>query len=238
MTSDKPERSGQTTRQDPLPEGAGYASSPCQLHELSESEGGIPGAVDPVQAQDVARWRKAERLRLIDARAALSVDARKEAATAVTHNLDRELTDLRGKIVSAWWPIKSELDLRPWLASLAERGAQAALPIVQTEKAPLVFRLWSPGVRMERGFWNIPVPAEGDLVTPDIALAPLVGHDDACYRLGYGGGYFDRTLAALGQACTPIGIGLEAARLPTIFPQPHDIPMHFVVTEKRVIRPA
>lgn len=215
----------------------GYASPPCSLHELSEAEGGLPGATDPVQARDVARWRRAERTRLLDERAALSVAARQQAAADIALHLDRCLPDLAGRIVSGWWPIKAELDLRPWLAGLAARGAQAALPLVVEKGQPLRFRLWHPGVKMERGFWNIPVPAEGDWVAPDIALAPLVGHDPACYRLGYGGGYFDRTLAALGSACRPIGIGLAASILPTIFPQPHDIPMSLVVTEEGIREP-
>lgn len=212
-----------------------FASPPCFLHELSAEEGGLPGAVDPAQARDVARWRTAERARLLAERAALSVAVRQEAGAAIAARLDQLLPDLSGRIVSAWWPIKAELDLRPWLATLEERGAMAALPLVVEKAAPLRFRRWFPGVKMERGFWNIPVPAEGDWIVPDIALSPVVGHDPACYRLGYGGGYFDRTLAALGPRCLPIGIGLAASRVPTIFPQPHDIPMRAVVTEKGVV---
>ncbi|MBS0564617.1 MAG: 5-formyltetrahydrofolate cyclo-ligase [Proteobacteria bacterium] len=226
------------TRPDDPDPPKGYASSPCSLHELSEAEGGLPGAVDPVQARDVARWRKAERTRLLAERATLTVAARQEAAAAIATHLDRLLPDLRGRIVSGWWPIKAELDLRPWLTTVIARGGQAALPLVTEQGHPLRFRLWHPGVKMERGFWNIPVPAEGDWVAPDIALAPVVGHDPACFRLGYGGGYFDRTLAALGAACRPIGIGLAAAQVPTIFPQPHDIPMSLVVTETGVHAPA
>ena len=84
---------------------------------------------------------------------------------------------------------------------------------------------------MERGAWSIPVPAEGPGVTPDVTLAPVVGWDAAGFRLGYGGGYFDRTLAALSPRPFAIGVGLDAARLITIFPQPHDIPMQVIVTE-------
>lgn len=216
----------------PDDEGGSFASPPCFLHELSEAEGGLPGAVDPVQARDVARWRRAERTRLLDERAALSVATRQEAAAAIARRLDQALPDLTGKIVSAWWPIKAELDLRPWLDALWSRGARAALPLVVEKAAPLRFRLWRQGVRMERGFWNIPVPAEGDWVLPDVALSPVVGHDPGCYRLGYGGGYFDRTLAALGPRCLPVGIGLASSLVPTIFPQPHDIPMRMIVTEE------
>jgi len=84
---------------------------------------------------------------------------------------------------------------------------------------------------MVQGFWKIPVPSDGPEVVPDVTLAPVVGWDGANYRLGYGGGYFDRTLAALAPRPLTIGVGLCAARVPTIFPQPHDIAMDVIVTE-------
>ncbi len=211
-----------------------FASPPCFLHELSAEEGGIPGATDAVQARDVARWRKAERERLLSERAALGVAGRKAAAAAVAEHLERFLGDVSGATISAWWPIQSELDLRPWLSTLAARGATAALPLVVEKAAPLRFRAWAPGVKMERGFWNIPVPASGDWIVPDIALAPVVGHDAAGFRLGYGGGYFDRTLAAYPDV-RPIGVGLSSAHIATIFPQWHDVAMTAIVTENGVI---
>jgi 5,10-methenyltetrahydrofolate synthetase len=208
------------------------ASPPCLAAEFD------PQHVDPEQAQDVARWRKAERQHLLAARAALPVAARQAAAKAITGHLDHLLAagfgGLQGLTISAWWPIRAELDLRPWLAGLAARGAQAALPVVMAPGRPLVFRPWTPQTRMERGFWNIPVPAAGADLRPDITLAPVVGWDAAGYRLGYGGGYFDRTLAVLSPRPFTIGIGLEAARLPTIFPQPHDIALQVIVTENEI----
>jgi len=123
------------------------------------------------------------------------------------------------------------LNLRHWLERLIAQGARIALPVVVIRAAPLVFRPWTPDCRMVQGFWKIPVPAEGPDVVPDILLAPLLGWDDAGYRLGYGGGYFDRTLAAFSLRPLVIGVGLAAARLPTIFPAPHDIAMDAIVTE-------
>jgi 5,10-methenyltetrahydrofolate synthetase len=85
---------------------------------------------------------------------------------------------------------------------------------------------------MIRGVWGIPVPPPAaERLTPDIALAPLLGWDGAGFRLGYGGGYFDRTLAARAPRPFAIGVGLQAARLATIFPQPHDIRLDAIVTE-------
>lgn len=205
------------------------ASPPCLADEFD------PGHVDPEQAHDVAVWRKAERQRLLAERAAMPVETRHLASHAIADHLDRVLAErfgsLRGLTISAWWPIKAELNLRSWLAGLAARGARAALPVVMAQGAPLIFRPWTPETRMERGFWNIPIPAEGPEVTPDITLAPIVGWDAQGYRLGYGGGYFDRTLAALSPRPHAIGVGLDAARVSTIFPQPHDIPMQVIVTE-------
>lgn len=213
------------------PSGGSYASPPCFLHELDPSQGGLAPEPDPVQARDVARWRKAERSRLLAARAALSAGVREAATAAIAAHLDRMLGAVAGKVISGYWPIKSELDLRSWLVSLRARGATAVLPVVTQKAAPLQFRAWGPDARMERGFWNILVPAEGEWLVPNIVIAPVVGFDRGCYRLGYGGGYFDRTLAALGRTCAPIGVGLAASRIPTIFPQPHDIAMRMVVTE-------
>jgi len=217
-----------------------YASPACLAHEIDPAYFD-PLAVDPQQAQDVARWRKAERPRLLAERTALSVDSRKAAAVAIAGHLDHLLADcfasLNGLTISAWWPIKAELDLRFWLAGLPARGARAALPLVATRAAPLIFRSWTPGTRMERGFWNIPVPAEGPDIIPDITLSPVVGWDSSGYRLGYGGGYFDRTLAAIKPRPFAIGIGLVAARIATIFPQPHDISMQVIVTEAGIVTP-
>jgi hypothetical protein len=108
-----------------------------------------------------------------------------------------------------------------------------ALPVVVQKAAPVLFREWWPGIPMANGIWNIPVPAAGDPVAPDVLLVPVVGFDRQNYRLGYGGGYYDRTLAAATRPRT-IGVGFELARIATIHPQPHDIPMDFVVTEAGV----
>lgn len=211
-----------------------FASPPCLAAEVAPGYFD-PLAADPQQALDVARWRKSERVAQLEARAALSVTDRQALASAVDTHLDtllsRVFPDIGGMVVSGYWPIKSELDLQPWMIRMAAKGVRLALPVVETPKAPLVFRPWSPGAAMERGHWNIPVPARRDTLRSDIALAPLVGWDSEGYRLGYGGGYFDRTLAAERPRPFAIGVGLQAAKLGTIFPQPHDIRLDAIVTE-------
>jgi len=217
---------------------SGFSSPPCYAAEVAP-EYFDPLAVDPEQARDVARWRKAERTRLRAARLALSVAERKEIGEALAGYLRQVLQDrfggAQGKVLSAYCPIKGEPDLRPLMADLHEGGVTVALPLVETKAAPLTFRRWTPETRMVRGDWNIPVPPpDAPVVTPDIALAPLVGWTADGYRLGYGGGYFDRTLAALSPKPFVVGIGINAAQLKTIYPQPHDIPLDLILTEKGV----
>jgi len=182
---------------------------------------------------DMARWRTAERIRLREERLALSAETRAERASKLASHLDALIGDVNGRIVSAYWPIKAEFDLRPWMERLCKRGATAALPVVEVQSAPLVFRAWTPGMKMEKGFWNIPVPpASSPRLIPEISLAPLVGWDKFGYRLGYGGGYFDRTLATLSPKPFVIGVGLHDAQIPTIQPQEHDIRLDAIVTEQ------
>jgi len=219
-------------------ETSGYASPPCYAAEIDPAYFD-PLAVSAQQAADVARWRRAERVRLRDARMHMSSAERAIITEALIRQLDRFVTErfgaVEGRVVSGYWPIKGELDLRSWLTSLHHNGAIVALPVVVVPGTPLVFRRWAPGMKMERGHWNIPVPpADAAIVTPEIALAPVVGWDRASYRLGYGGGYFDRTLAALAPRPMVIGIGLQSAEIATIYPQPHDVPMSVIVTENGV----
>ena len=212
-----------------------YASPPCMAAEVDPTYFD-PLAVDPEQARDVARWRSAERRRLRAERDALSVADRQAAGAAIADHLADLLRQrfgtLRGRRFSGYWPIKAEPDLRPLMAALHAEDALVALPLVEVKAAPLVFRRWTPETRMVRGDWNIPVPPpEAQAVTPEISLAPVVGWTAEGFRLGYGGGYFDRTLAALSPRPFTIGIGFQAARLATIYPQPHDIALDAIVTE-------
>lgn len=215
-----------------------YASSPCLAGDIAPDYFD-PLGVDLSQARDVARWRKARRAELLAQRRALSVDVRGAAGSAIAGHL-RSFLETRfggasGTVLSAYWPIKGEPDLRKLMAALHADNVRVALPVVETRAAPLVFRRWKPDTEMVRGDWNIPVPPpDAARVVPDIVLAPVMGWDACGFRLGYGGGYFDRTLAVLRPRPFAIGIGFEAARLPTIFAQPHDIALDVIVTETGV----
>lgn len=215
--------------QKPDDEEAGqFASPPCFMHEIDPAYGGL--APDQTQARDVARWRKIERERLIAARLAKSPEARNESASLIVRDLDTIVPEMSSTVISLYWPFRGEPDLRPWMAAACARGLRVALPIVIAKAQPLEFREWIPGARMERGVWNIPYPADGDVVTPTVVIAPLVGFDPEGYRLGYGGGFFDRTLAALPAMPMTIGVGYSIGAIPTIFPQWHDLPMTWIVT--------
>lgn len=187
------------------------------------------------ESSELAAWRKAERARLIDLRMALSADERAARAERIIAALDGVVADRAGATVSFYWPFRGEFDLRAWAAARVAEGGRAALPVVLEKKQPMVFRPWAPGCRMERGIWNIPIPADGPEIVPEVVIAPLVGFDAERYRLGYGGGYFDRTLAALSPKPFVVGIGLAAMRLATIRPQNWDIPMDMIITEDEVI---
>jgi 5,10-methenyltetrahydrofolate synthetase len=106
---------------------------------------------------------------------------------------------------------------------------RVALPVATALGQPLVFREWRPHARLARGLWNIPYPADGAEVMPSVVIAPLVGFDADCFRLGYGDGFFDRTLATLSPKPLAIGVGYPSAALSTIYPQPYDVAMDWVV---------
>lgn len=205
-----------------------FASPACSMHEVDPLYAGLDP--DPQTAIDIARWRKAEREKLIAARLALSVEEREAHAEAIAEQLEQVLAIDDDAVLSIYWPFRGEPNLRLWMRSVYERGARIALPAVVEKGQPLQFRQWTPDVKLERGVWNIPVPPPGNELTPTIYIAPLVGFDDECYRLGYGGGYYDRTIASLKSRPLMIGVGHALGRLSSIYPQPYDIPMDWIVT--------
>ena len=186
--------------------------------------------------RDIKLWRREQRARLIAARTAASAAQRRQWEAAIEARLAALLAALPGSILGIYWPFRAEPDPRPLAERLRADGRRIALPVVVDRKGPLEYRLWQPGMAMEIGVFDLPVPKARDVVQPEIVLAPLVGFDDANYRLGYGGGYFDRTLAAMAPAPVAIGVGFELARVESVFPRPHDVPMDVIVTEARLSR--
>ena len=181
-------------------------------------------------------WRKAERERLIAARLAVPAAELEAWRLRIDATLERSFPGLARARLAFCWPIKGEYDARHLAKTLRGRGALTALPVVISRQAPLVFREWHPGVELAKGPLDIPYPVNSPEVTPQAVLLPMNGWDMQGYRLGYGGGFFDRTLAAARKKPVIIGISFEFARIETIHPQSWDIPMDYVVTERGVYR--
>jgi len=181
-------------------------------------------------------WRRAERERLIAARAAIAPEVLDSWRRRIDGYLSRSFPGLARCRLAFCWPIKGEYDARHLARTLRERGATTALPVVVAPKTPLIFREWHPGVELAKGALDIPYPVDSPEVMPEAVLLPMNGWDARGYRLGYGAGFFDRTLASLPRKPVSIGISYELARLDTIHPQSWDLPMDYVVTERGVYR--
>ncbi|HET9403942.1 MAG TPA: 5-formyltetrahydrofolate cyclo-ligase [Burkholderiales bacterium] len=185
---------------------------------------------------EIKTWRKTRREELVAARTAIAPGQHRDWNERITELLEAGFALPSGTVIGFCWPYKGEFDARFAVRHWRGQGATAALPEVIEKARPLQFREWSPGVPMTPGVYGIPVPRGTKVLLPDAAVVPMNGFDGRGYRLGYGGGYFDRTLAALDRKVLAIGVSFEAMRLPTIYPQPHDIPMDFVVTEAGIYR--
>lgn len=189
--------------------------------------------MDPDQLK---AWRKSERQRLIAARASLDAPILEKYRLRLDAHLARSFPGLASAKLAFCWPIKGEYDARHLVRTLRERGALTALPVVVAPKQPLVFREWHPGVEMAVGPLHIPYPVNSQEIVPDAVLLPMNGWDTAGFRLGYGAGFFDRTLSNLSRKPTVIGVTYEMAKMETIHPQSWDIPADWVVTERGVYR--
>jgi 5,10-methenyltetrahydrofolate synthetase len=189
-----------------------------------------------IDGETLKSWRKAQRERLIEERSRLDPGTLEGWRHRIDGFLERSFPGLAGRRVAFCWPIKNEYDARHFARTLRDRSALTALPVVVAPKQPLVFREWHPGVALAKGALDIPYPVASAEVVPEAVLLPMNGWDLQGYRLGYGAGFFDRTLASLTQRPIVIGISYEQARLPTIHPQPWDIPVDYLVTERGVYR--
>lgn len=196
-------------------------------------------------AAPVAELRRALRRELIERREALAAEVCATASARVVAALRAHFPQLATRRVGFCWPMRKELDLRPLLQEwqrAAAPGFEALLPVVVGAGQPLAFRAWHPGayghsetpLALDRH--GIPYPASGDFVVPEVLLIPVNAVDAAGYRLGYGGGYFDRTLATITPRPLAIGVGFDFARVATVWPQAHDAPLDALVTEAVVQR--
>lgn len=176
--------------------------------------------------------RKAEARRLAMARRK-GADPTANGAALARHVLER-CPPPPGVAVAAYWPMGDEVDIRPLLETLAQRGHPLALPVTPPRGQPLLFRRWRPGEPLLRGPFGTSFPAEGGEVRPDWLLVPLLAFDRAGRRLGYGGGFYDRTLARLPGAVA-VGCAHSVQEVPEVPAGPEDARMAFVATENGVV---
>lgn len=181
-------------------------------------------------------WRKQRRSELMALREALAEDDYYRWNTAITESLKGGFPWLQRVAVGFCWPHRGEYDPRPMMDFILRRGAIVALPEVVGKHEPLRFRQWWREAPMKTGAYGIPVPDNTPLVSVKAMIIPMVGFDQRGFRLGYGSGYFDRTLVSILPRPLAIGVAFEIARLPDLHPQPHDIQMDFVVTEAGIYR--
>lgn len=216
---------------DAAPAGADEpASPPCYGHEVDPAlKSGESRLTD---ADRIRNWRRTLRNRLRDERDALSAPELGQRTASLVAGLEQSGVLARHERIGFYWPLGAEPDLRALMAGLADGGKTIALPVIVERNAPLEFWRWRPGdVLSTEGLWGIPAPATRDVVRVTLLLVPLLGFDADNHRLGYGGGYYDRTLAALEPRPETVGIGFELGRIDTIYPQPHDMAMDRIVTD-------
>ena len=167
---------------------------------------------------------------------------RRTSDRRIAAQLDELLAGLGISRLAFCWPHRAEPDLRGWVADWLRRDPRhaAALPVVVAPRRPMVFRQWTPTSTMVADRFGIPHPADGDAIHPELVLVPVNAFDRQGYRIGYGGGYFDRTLATLDPQAMVAGIAYQDAEVPSALPQDHDVPMHWVVTDRGMLdcRPA
>ncbi len=208
-----------------------YSSPACYLHELEGNGVGDSDSTGMKSWAEIRDWRKRTRESLIAGRLAWTVKERLAKGEQAKRNLLAAVDLKQYPVLGVYWPMRGEIDVRDIARRHIEAGGMVGLPVVVEKAAPVEFWKWQPGTAMRRGLWNIPEPMNREVLIPDALIIPLVGFDSEQYRLGYGGGYYDRTIASLPRRPFRVGLGYTDAELPSIFPQPHDIPMSLIVTD-------
>lgn len=183
---------------------------------------------------DISDDKRALRAQAIAARRLAHQREGAAAAARVAELAMRSVPFPPGAIVAGYWPIGEELDVRPLLAALAARGHVTALPVVTARRAKLTFRRWRQGDSLAPSVHGILAPqADASAVDPEVLIVPLVAFDASGYRLGYGGGYYDRTLAGLRAAkkILAVGVGFAVQEFPRLPRGPDDQRLDWIVTE-------
>ncbi|MCM8595333.1 5-formyltetrahydrofolate cyclo-ligase [Accumulibacter sp.] len=199
-----------------------------------------PGGYEVDPGDLPAGNREALRRLLIDRRKALPASDWARQSATIRARIGEAFPRFAHLRVGFCWPIRQEPDLRPLLLTWLEAGHDGfapLLPLVVEDCGPLAFRVWTPGAPMSTDRHGIPTPASGALLTPEVLLIPVNAFDAAGNRIGYGGGYFDRTLASLSPRPFAVGVGFELNRVAAIAREAHDQPLDVMVTEAGVFWP-
>lgn len=212
-------------------ESAQYASPACFLHELDP---GIRLASGEPVWDKVKGWRKQQRNRLIAIRDSLDQSQHAACSQSVADQLQHSGWLENYNSISFFWPMQGEIDLRPLMTRLVKQGVTAALPVITQRNQPLQFWQWTPGEALsDEGLWGIPIPSVRRPVNPELLLVPMLGFDDQGHRLGFGGGYYDRSIATMPSPPVCIGVCCDYGYMHSIYPQAHDMPMHAIASESQ-----
>ncbi|MEZ5659359.1 MAG: 5-formyltetrahydrofolate cyclo-ligase [Burkholderiaceae bacterium] len=190
--------------------------------------------------------KKAARSRLMAWRKTFTGPPRRAAEAAIGARVEPVLRALRERVpapvVAVFCPIRGEPDLRAHYARWRDAGFALALPVTPAGPAPLQFALWPQDAVLRPDAFGVPTPVERMICLPDALLIPCLGFAQGAWRLGYGGGFYDRTLAAAeageaGWAGAPLAIGIafDAAQWPALPHEPHDRPLAMIITERRTL---
>ena len=192
---------------------------------------------------DAAPDKKALRQALIAQR--LALPDRLERAEALQRVLRIWLVGRPDTVIGAYWPIKGEFDPLPALHRWKEDGElldepqlrRIGLPVVNKQHKTLTFHAWYPGCPMEEDAYGIPKPKDTEVIFPTLLFVPCVGYGPGGYRLGYGGGFYDRTLATLQPKPFTVGLGYGPGFIDDFEPEPHDVPLDAILNDYGVVWP-
>lgn len=207
------------------------ASSPNRIAPLTTS---VPNV------SDLAARKAALRKAALSARAALDPEAKAAAAEAIAGFGGELVADERPARVSLFFSVKGEVDTGPLATKLAAAGVPLCLPVIARKGEPLLFRSWKPGDPLEDKPFGLREPLESAAeVIPDLLFVPLAAFDVLGARVGYGGGFYDRTLEKLRAAGPAFAVGLAfaAQQVEEVPVAGHDEPLDAILTERGVFRP-
>ncbi len=213
--------------------GAGQQQGePCQ--NRSEQHRGI---------MDKSDAKRALRQQLLDAR--LNLPDRLVRSDLLQRVMRIWLVGRPDLVIGAYWPIKGEFDPLPALHRWKEDGElldqpqrrRIGLPVVDKVHKTLTFHAWYPGCPMEEDAYGIPKPKDTEVIVPTLLFVPCVGYGPGGYRLGYGGGFYDRTLATLQPKPFTVGLGFTGGFVPDLEPEPHDVPLDAILNDNGVVWP-